>query len=110
VQLRRGGKAVNPWLVDIHHGNVRTFRYRGGHDALADRHLSDNLYVVLQVQHRNQRVPQNPHVLCDQNPDHRPLRPAVVDHEAAAHGHRVLEAAILGGSRARVRPGPAAGS
>ena len=39
-------------------------------------HLGDHLDVILQVQHRDQRVPQNPHVLREKDPDHHPSKRA----------------------------------
>ena len=36
----------------------------------------DHLDVILQVQHRDQRVPQNPHVLREKDPDHHPSKRA----------------------------------
>src|SRR5215472_7716274 len=91
MQLRRSGKAVNPRHVDIQHCDVGTFGHRRGYDALAGRDLGDHLDVLLQVQHRDQRVPQNPHVLRDQNPDHRLLRqasrPTAVNRFSYAQAH-----------------------
>jgi two-component system, NarL family, sensor histidine kinase DesK len=72
VQLRRGGDPVKPWQVDVEHREVGTLRQRRGHDVRAGRHLGDDLDVILQVKHGDQRVPQNPHVLRDKDPDHHP--------------------------------------
>jgi len=70
MQLRRGGEPVEPRQVDVEHRDVGTLRQRRGHDVRAGRHLGDYLDVFFQVQHGDQRVPQNPHVLRDKDPDH----------------------------------------
>jgi two-component system sensor histidine kinase DesK len=72
MQPRRGGDSVKPWQVDVKHREVGTLRQRRGHDVGAGCHLGDHLDVILQVQHGDQRVSQNPHVLCDKDPDHHP--------------------------------------
>jgi signal transduction histidine kinase len=72
MQSRRGGDPVEPWQVDVEHREVGTLRQRRGHDVGAGCHLGDDLDVILQVQHGDQRVPQNPHVLRDKDPDHHP--------------------------------------
>jgi signal transduction histidine kinase len=71
VQPRRGGDPVEPGQVDIEYREVGTLRQRGGDDVGPGRHLGDHRDVILQVQHGDQRVPQNPHVLRDKDPDHR---------------------------------------
>jgi two-component system, NarL family, sensor histidine kinase DesK len=72
MQPRRGRDPVKPRQVDVEHREVGTLRQRRGHDVGAGRDLGDHRDVILQVQHRDQRVAQNPHVLRDKDPDHRP--------------------------------------
>jgi hypothetical protein len=72
MQLRRRGEPVDLRHVDVKHREIGTLRQRGGHDARTVRYLGDDLDVVFQVQHGDQHVPQDPHVLRDQDPDHRP--------------------------------------
>jgi len=74
MQLGGGGDPVQPWQVDIEHRDVGALRQRRRDDVGAGRHLGDHLDVILQVQHGDQRVPQDPHVLRDQDPDHQPSR------------------------------------
>jgi hypothetical protein len=72
AQPRRGRDPVEPGQVDIEHREVGTLRQRRRDDVGPGRHLGDHRDVILQVQHRDKRVPQNPHVLRDKDPDHRP--------------------------------------
>jgi hypothetical protein len=76
MQFRRRGEPVSPRQVDVQHREVGTLRQRRRHDVGADRHLGDHLDVILQVQHGDQRVPQNPHVLREKDPDHHPSKRA----------------------------------
>jgi hypothetical protein len=72
VQPRRGGDPVEPGQVDIEYREVGTLRQRRRDDVGPGRHLGDHRDVILQIQHGDQRVAQNPHVLRDKDPDHRP--------------------------------------
>jgi hypothetical protein len=76
VQLGGGGEPVHARHVHVEQGQVGAVSQSGRHDSRARRHLGDHFDVILQVQQRDQRVPQDPHVLRDQDPDHLFLRPA----------------------------------
>jgi hypothetical protein len=74
MESGRGGESVESGHVDVEYREVGPLRQGGGHDGRAVRHLGDDLDVILQVQHGNQHVAQNPHVLRDKDPDHRASR------------------------------------
>jgi len=73
VQLRRGGQAVRAGQVDVDHRHIRLNGHRRRHDAATVGDLGDHVDVGFQAEQRDQRVPQDLHVLGDQNADHGPL-------------------------------------
>jgi len=100
MQLSRGGEPVEPRQVDVEHRDVGTLRQGRGHDVRAGRYLGDHLDVFFQVQHGDQRVPQNPHVLRDKDPDHHPSN--------RANGHISQSLARTSRPRTPGRPGGSA--
>ena len=70
MQLGSSGDPVGAGQVDIDHGHIRALGQRGRHDGLAIGDLGDHLDIVFEVQQRDQRVAQDPHVLGHQNPYH----------------------------------------